>query len=63
MDETLRQLNDLMNKRDWTHSDRQLIIHSILCIYNTVKELADGERAVSVQSKVQSTKRRSSNKK
>ena len=63
MDETIYELEKMLNKRTLEPKDHKLIIHTLICLYNTVKELADGERMQRVQSDVQSPKRRNTNKK
>lgn len=63
MDETIYELEKILNKRSMDKEDHKVLCHAIICIYNTVKELADGKGMQRIQSDVQSPKRRSTNKK
>ena len=63
MDETVYELEKILNKKTMDKEDHKVLCHAIICIYNTVKEIADGERMQRVQSDVQSPKRRNANKK
>ena len=41
MDETIYELEKMLNKKALDMKDHKLIIHTLICMYNTVKELAD----------------------
>lgn len=44
MDETIYELEKILNKRQLDKEDHKTICHAIICIYNTTKELAEWKK-------------------
>lgn len=44
MDETIYELEKMLNKKALETKDHKVIVHTLICLYNTVKELADKEK-------------------